>query len=145
MKAVASIVKGKHVAPGVRFLVTFPVTFIVLSPSHHVSWVGDHAGQRGGGGCGGATEHNFAVRRTQTALKVSGSGGQTPFTWANQAHVAAVTAAAGGIGDHTSGVAALTIPQRQSIATMCAEINAEFAIFPCDERLRAFLRERGGS
>lgn len=41
------------------------------------------------------------------------------------------------------GVAALTIPQRQSIATMCAEINAEFAIFPCDERLRAFLRERG--
>lgn len=41
------------------------------------------------------------------------------------------------------GVAELTIPQRQSIATMCAEINAEFAIFPCDERLRAFLKERG--
>lgn len=41
------------------------------------------------------------------------------------------------------GVASLTIPQRQSIATMCAEINAEFAIFPCDERLKAFLRERG--
>ena len=41
------------------------------------------------------------------------------------------------------GVASLTIPQRQSIATMCAEINAEFAIFPCDERLEAFLKERG--
>jgi len=41
------------------------------------------------------------------------------------------------------GVAALTIPQRQSIATMCAEINAEFAIFPCDDRLMEFLKERG--
>ena len=41
------------------------------------------------------------------------------------------------------GVASLTIPQRQSIATMCAEINAEFAIFPCDARLEAFLKERG--
>lgn len=41
------------------------------------------------------------------------------------------------------GVANLTIPQRQSIATMCAEINAEFAIFPCDDRLREFLKERG--
>lgn len=42
------------------------------------------------------------------------------------------------------GVASLTIPQRQSISTMCAEINAEFAIFPCDQRLKDFLRERGG-
>lgn len=41
------------------------------------------------------------------------------------------------------GVATLTIPQRQSIATMCAEINAEFAIFPCDDRLKEFLSERG--
>ena len=41
------------------------------------------------------------------------------------------------------GVANLTIPQRQSIATMCAEINAEFAVFPCDNRLIQFLRERG--
>jgi 3-isopropylmalate/(R)-2-methylmalate dehydratase large subunit len=41
------------------------------------------------------------------------------------------------------GVANLTISQRQSIATMCAEINAEFAIFPCDERLREFLKARG--
>jgi 3-isopropylmalate/(R)-2-methylmalate dehydratase large subunit len=37
----------------------------------------------------------------------------------------------------------LTIPQRQSIATMCAEINAEFAIFPCDDKLREFLKQRG--
>ena len=41
------------------------------------------------------------------------------------------------------GVSSLSIPQRQSIATMCAEINAEFAIFPCDERLMEFLRDRG--
>ncbi|MBQ1501710.1 MAG: 3-isopropylmalate dehydratase large subunit [Firmicutes bacterium] len=41
------------------------------------------------------------------------------------------------------GIASLSIPQRQSIATMCAEINAVFAIFPCDERLRQFLTERG--
>lgn len=41
------------------------------------------------------------------------------------------------------GVSTLTVPQRQTIATMCAEINAEFAIFPCDERLKSFLRERG--
>ncbi len=41
------------------------------------------------------------------------------------------------------GVGNLTIPQRQSVATMCAEINAEFALFPCDDRLRDFLKERG--
>ena len=41
------------------------------------------------------------------------------------------------------GVAALSIAQRQSISTMCAELNAEFAIFPCDERLREYLKERG--
>lgn len=41
------------------------------------------------------------------------------------------------------GVANLTVPQRQSIATMCAEINAEFAIFPCDQVLEAYLKERG--
>ena len=41
------------------------------------------------------------------------------------------------------GVTNLTIPQRQSIATMCAEINAEFAIFPCDNRLRDYLTARG--
>ena len=41
------------------------------------------------------------------------------------------------------GVSSLSIAQRQSIATMCAEINAEFAIFPCDYVLRAFLTARG--
>ena len=41
------------------------------------------------------------------------------------------------------GVETLTISQRQSISTMCAEINAEFAIFPCDHRLAEFLRARG--
>ena len=41
------------------------------------------------------------------------------------------------------GVGSLTIPQRQSISTMCAEINAEFAVFPCDTRLIEFLSARG--
>ena len=41
------------------------------------------------------------------------------------------------------GVGSLSIPQRQSVATMCAEINAEFAIFPCDEVLEVWLRNRG--
>lgn len=41
------------------------------------------------------------------------------------------------------GIANLTIPQRQSIATMCAEINAEFAIFPCDAVLEEYLCSRG--
>ncbi len=41
------------------------------------------------------------------------------------------------------GIGNLSISQRQSIATMCAEINAEFAIFPCDERLKEYLKDRG--
>jgi 3-isopropylmalate/(R)-2-methylmalate dehydratase large subunit len=41
------------------------------------------------------------------------------------------------------GVGNMTIAQRQSVATMCAEINAEFAIFPCDNGLRDFLAARG--
>lgn len=41
------------------------------------------------------------------------------------------------------GLASLTIPQRQSISTIYAEINAEFAIFPCDDSLKEFLRYRG--
>lgn len=40
------------------------------------------------------------------------------------------------------GVANLSISQRQSVATMCAEINAEFAIFPCDEKLLAYIKDR---
>lgn len=43
------------------------------------------------------------------------------------------------------GVGSLSIPQRQSVATMCAEINAEFAIFPCDGVLEDWLRNRGDS
>lgn len=43
------------------------------------------------------------------------------------------------------GVKELSISQRQSIATMCAEINAEFAIFPCDDKLREYLKMRGDS
>ena len=42
-----------------------------------------------------------------------------------------------------SGLASLSISQRQSISTMCAEINAEFVVFPYDDRLKAYLKERG--
>ena len=42
-----------------------------------------------------------------------------------------------------AGVKSLSIPQRQSVSTMCAEINAEFAIFPYDEVLESWLKERG--
>jgi len=41
------------------------------------------------------------------------------------------------------GVGKMDIPDRQSVATMCAEINAEFTIFPCDQKLRHFLMEKG--
>lgn len=41
------------------------------------------------------------------------------------------------------GVESLEIADRQSVATMCAEINAEFAIFPCDRKLTDFLAQKG--
>ena len=41
------------------------------------------------------------------------------------------------------GLNCLSMPQRQCISTMCAEINAEFAIFPCDRILTDWLKERG--
>lgn len=41
-----------------------------------------------------------------------------------------------------SGIAGMSIADRQSVATMCAEINAEFAIFPCDDRLLAYIKDR---
>ncbi|MDR2133181.1 MAG: 3-isopropylmalate dehydratase large subunit [Clostridiales Family XIII bacterium] len=40
------------------------------------------------------------------------------------------------------GLSSLSVPSRQSVATMCAEINAEFAIFPHDDVLEAYLRAR---
>ncbi len=40
------------------------------------------------------------------------------------------------------GVAALPIPTRQAIATMCAEISAEFALFPPDDRALDYVRAR---
>lgn len=41
-----------------------------------------------------------------------------------------------------SGISGLSISDRQSIATMCAEINAEFVMFPCDDRLLEYLKGR---
>jgi 3-isopropylmalate/(R)-2-methylmalate dehydratase large subunit len=38
------------------------------------------------------------------------------------------------------GLSSLSVPSRQSVATMCAEINAEFAVFPCDDVLEEHLR-----
>ncbi len=42
-----------------------------------------------------------------------------------------------------SGVAALNMDQRTVISTMCAELSAEFAVFPGDEVLRSYVQERG--
>ncbi len=41
------------------------------------------------------------------------------------------------------GVGSLSIAGRQSVAAMCAEINAEFALFPCDQRLEDHLAALG--
>jgi 3-isopropylmalate/(R)-2-methylmalate dehydratase large subunit len=41
------------------------------------------------------------------------------------------------------GVGSLTIAGRQSVAAMCAEINAEFTLFPCDQRLEDHLAGYG--
>lgn len=38
-----------------------------------------------------------------------------------------------------AGVAALSLHDRRTIATQCAEINAEFVLFPCDDAVRAHL------
>ncbi len=40
------------------------------------------------------------------------------------------------------GIAGLPIPTRQAIATMCAEISAEFALFPPDARALDYVRAR---
>jgi len=41
------------------------------------------------------------------------------------------------------GVGSMSIAGRQSVAAMCAEINAEFAMFPCDQELRDYLAGTG--
>ena len=41
-----------------------------------------------------------------------------------------------------SGITNLSIADRQCIATMCAEISAEFVIFPCDRLLLDYLKDR---
>jgi 3-isopropylmalate/(R)-2-methylmalate dehydratase large subunit len=56
---------------------------------------------------------------------------------------------AGVYGDSTNkniefsgtGIKSLSISERQSISTMCAEINAEFVMFPFDEVLENYLNE----
>lgn len=57
---------------------------------------------------------------------------------------------AGVYGDHVNrnvefvgpGVEALSIMQRHTIATMGAEISAEFTMFPCDHKLLEYLKDR---
>ena len=44
------------------------------------------------------------------------------------------------VGD---GIVSLSLHDRRTIATQCAEINAEFAIFACDEQIESYLAERG--
>lgn len=41
------------------------------------------------------------------------------------------------------GVAALSLHDRRTIATQCAEVNAEFVLFPCDDVVRDHLVARG--
>ncbi len=41
-----------------------------------------------------------------------------------------------------SGIANLSIGERQTLATMCTEIGADFPIFPCDDRLIEYLDGR---
>jgi 3-isopropylmalate/(R)-2-methylmalate dehydratase large subunit len=41
------------------------------------------------------------------------------------------------------GVGGLSIAGRQSVAAMCAEVNAEFVLFPCDQRLEEYLAGHG--
>ena len=38
-----------------------------------------------------------------------------------------------------SGIATLSLHDRRTLATQCAEINAEFVLFPCDDVVRAHL------
>jgi 3-isopropylmalate/(R)-2-methylmalate dehydratase large subunit len=40
------------------------------------------------------------------------------------------------------GLASLSVPSRQSISVMCAEINAEFAVFPHDDILEEYISAR---
>lgn len=57
---------------------------------------------------------------------------------------------AGEFGDHVNqnlefggpGLASLTLDDRSTIATMCAEISAEFATFPADDVVLDYLRGR---
>jgi 3-isopropylmalate/(R)-2-methylmalate dehydratase large subunit len=58
---------------------------------------------------------------------------------------------AGEYGDHVGlnmefggpGLAGLDIDQRRMLATMCAEVSAEFAIFECDDVLLEHFAQRG--
>ncbi len=60
---------------------------------------------------------------------------------------------AGTFGDHVGlnmefggpGLANLDMDERRTIATMCAEVSAEFAVFECDAILAAHLEARGVS
>lgn len=58
---------------------------------------------------------------------------------------------AGEYGDHVemnaefggAGMGTLSMDERRTLATMCAEVSAEFAIFEADDVLRQHLAERG--
>jgi 3-isopropylmalate/(R)-2-methylmalate dehydratase large subunit len=42
-----------------------------------------------------------------------------------------------------TGLGALSLHDRRTLATQCAEINAEFVLFPADQVVRDYLAERG--
>ena len=44
---------------------------------------------------------------------------------------------------HGPAVERWEIDERRALATMCAEVGVEFALFPCDEKLEGYLHARG--
>jgi 3-isopropylmalate/(R)-2-methylmalate dehydratase large subunit len=83
----------------------------------------------------------------QPTVRVELTGALAPRLEGKDAFLA--LAAAYGSADNRNlefdgpGVAALSLHDRRTIATQCAEINAEFVLFPCDDAVRDHLAARG--
>jgi 3-isopropylmalate/(R)-2-methylmalate dehydratase large subunit len=101
----------------------------------------------------GAAELIFVLAKGSTWFRVGGTV-RYELSGALGAGVAAkdvLLELAARHGDHVGanmefggpGLAALDLDQRRTIATMCAELSAEFVVFEADERLDAHLATRG--
>jgi 3-isopropylmalate/(R)-2-methylmalate dehydratase large subunit len=128
-----------------------PGSVVACSDSHTCAAGALNAAGRGMGRlemvqimCTGKTWYRLGptVRYNFTGRKRPGVFGKDVFL-----HIA------GQYGDHVNqniefggpGLADLTIDDRSTIATMCAEVSAEFATFPCDEVTEAHLRAVGAA